>query len=197
MGIAGGWGVQTPSHAPSVGRFRFAEPALFRKDPRVDGSERGGSGPPGDNQHELDRKMNSGIWLVCSACGLRHSVRQDERCPRCGGPSGASPLGEAWRARPAALPSSEGSMQTLGMRLVGGALILGILLIAARYLIRDRPGPPAPGASVQADAPQPRPTETQRALPDPPPLQTTSTPTYLQKAFSDLPHSRPAPRRPR
>ena len=44
---------------------------------------------PGDNQPGLDRKMPSGTWLVCSACDLRHSVRQDGRCPRCGGPSGA------------------------------------------------------------------------------------------------------------
>ena len=150
---------------------------------------------PGDNQPGLDRKMPSGTWHVCSACDLRHSVRQDGRCPRCGGPSGAPAPGEAWRPRPAALPSSQGNMRALGMRLVGGALILGILLVAARYLMRGRPGPAAARASVQSDAPPPQPTETQRALSEPPPPPTTST--YLQKAFSDLPRSRPAPPRPR
>ena len=152
---------------------------------------------PGDNQPGLDRKMPSGTWHVCSACDLRHSVRQDGRCPRCGGPSGAPAPGEAWRPRPAALPSSQGNMRALGMRLVGGALILGILLVAARYLMRGRPGPAAAGASVQANAPPPQPTETQRALSEPPPPATTPTPTYLQRAFSDLPRSRPAPPRAR
>jgi hypothetical protein len=88
-------------------------------------------------------------------------------------------------------------MRALGMRLVGGALILGILLVAARYLTRGHPLPTAAGTSVQSDTPPRQPTETQQALSEPPPPSTTPTPTYLQKAFSDLPRSRPAPRRPR
>jgi hypothetical protein len=140
--------------------------------------------------------MSSGVWIVCSDCGLRHSVRQDARCPRCGGVSGVPAPGEAWRPHPAAGSSSSGNVGTLVKRLLGGALILALVLMAARYLKRGNSEPAAAGTGLPSDALPPRPPEPQRALAEPP-LATTPTPTYLQKAFSDVPRSRPAHPRPR
>lgn len=99
--------------------------------------------------------MASGIWLVCSACDLRHSVRPDGLCPRCGAPTLPPPSdapGAAVRPPPPPpiLKAGAGG-RVVGMRTAGGVFVLVALLFGLFGPVRDTaPGmlPMAPAAGV-------------------------------------------------
>lgn len=72
--------------------------------------------------------MAAGEWLVCFACGLRHTPRPDGQCPRCKAPS-AEPepdaAGAAWRP-----PPPQTRAPTVGDVLPAGARVAGWIMIA-------------------------------------------------------------------
>jgi hypothetical protein len=139
--------------------------------------------------------MTNVSWQVCPACSLRHSARPNGRCPRCGG---------AVLSAPGATPRGPrgGSARGPGRGRVGlaaglGLVVLAFLIVAAKPQAFAKLRGTVEGflASFRSEAPPPRPTpDTQRTLAETPiPPPSASTPTYLQKAFSDLPHPRPTP----
>ncbi|MFO0723095.1 MAG: hypothetical protein U1E65_04860 [Myxococcota bacterium] len=76
-------------------------------------------------------------WATCASCGLKHRVREDGSCPRCGKAEAANPFASPQSAIPrpkpfAAAPSMEGSYG-LGVAL-GGVLgmwgLIGSLVFA-------------------------------------------------------------------
>jgi hypothetical protein len=86
--------------------------------------------------------MASGAWLVCPACGLRHTARTDGRCPKCSAPSAAPNLdapGAVWRPPPPA-PTLKTGRVPGGRRLALGCLIL-VSGLGAIVLMRGGAGP--------------------------------------------------------
>ena len=86
--------------------------------------------------------MASGVWLVCAACGLRHSARTDGRCPQCSAPSAAPDLdapGAVWRPPPPAPASKAGRLSGGGRLALGGLILFSGL--AASVLLRGGAGP--------------------------------------------------------
>ncbi|HTS02140.1 MAG TPA: hypothetical protein VMN04_06425 [Thermoanaerobaculia bacterium] len=78
--------------------------------------------------------MGDGGWLVCSACGLRHTPRPDGRCPRCKAPSAPPDFDAAGAWRPPPPPAwvvSARDATSRGARIAGVFLLLnGVLGVA-------------------------------------------------------------------